>query len=82
MRSLRAARSLLVRHVHPLPGLNPQVEPILSGRADIVIGARPIDAIANFSASKKFFQRLGSWVVRCGHPLTRGEETVCTHDDD
>jgi glycosyltransferase involved in cell wall biosynthesis len=40
------------------------VEPIISGRADIVIGARPIETIAHFSPSKKFLQRLGSWVVR------------------
>lgn len=40
------------------------IEPILSGRADIVIGARPIETIAHFSPRKKFLQRLGSWVVR------------------
>lgn len=40
------------------------VEPILSGRADYVIGERPIKETAHFSASKKMLQRLGSWVVR------------------
>ncbi len=38
--------------------------PILAGRADLVIGARPIDTIAHFSPAKKFLQKLGSWVVR------------------
>lgn len=40
------------------------VAPILEGEADIVIGARPIDAIAHFSLLKKFLQKLGSWTVR------------------
>jgi glycosyltransferase involved in cell wall biosynthesis len=40
------------------------VVPIVEGRADIVVGARPIEAIAHFSSVKKLLQRLGSWVVR------------------
>jgi glycosyltransferase involved in cell wall biosynthesis len=44
-----------------LPAL---VEPILSGKADIVIGARPISEIRHFSTLKKVLQRLGSRVVR------------------
>jgi glycosyltransferase involved in cell wall biosynthesis len=40
------------------------IEPILSGSADIVIGARPINEIEHFSITKKLLQRLGSWVVR------------------
>ena len=38
--------------------------PILDGKADIVIGARPIAAIEHFSPIKKLLQKLGSWVVR------------------
>lgn len=38
--------------------------PILSSRADIVIGARPIDQTEHFSWIKKKLQRLGSWAVR------------------
>lgn len=38
--------------------------PIVAGRADIVIGARPIEAIEHFSPVKKLLQKLGSWVVR------------------
>lgn len=40
------------------------VAPILQGRADFVVGSRPIGAINHFSPLKKFMQRLGSWVVR------------------
>ncbi|RMF24072.1 MAG: glycosyltransferase family 2 protein, partial [Cyanobacteria bacterium J083] len=40
------------------------IEPILAGRAEIVIGARPIQDIKHFSPIKKFLQKLGSWVVR------------------
>jgi len=40
------------------------VQPILDGRADYVIGARPIEETAHFSFMKKRLQRLGSWVVR------------------
>lgn len=40
------------------------VQPILEGKADIVIGDRQIEAIRHFSLSKKFLQRFGSWVVR------------------
>jgi glycosyltransferase involved in cell wall biosynthesis len=40
------------------------VRPILEGRADLVIGARPIANIAHFSPIKKLLQRFGSWVVR------------------
>lgn len=38
--------------------------PIVAGKADIVIGARPIEAIEHFSPIKKMLQKLGSWVVR------------------
>ena len=40
------------------------IEPILDGRAEMVIGARPIADIEDFSALKKYLQRIGSWVVR------------------
>ena len=40
------------------------VKPILEGRADIVIGERPIDNIPHFSWIKKKMQHFGSWVVR------------------
>lgn len=40
------------------------VAPILERKADLVIGARPIDGIEHFSPVKKFLQRLGSRAVR------------------
>lgn len=40
------------------------VRPILEGKADIVIGERPIDQTEHFSPLKKKLQHLGSWVVR------------------
>ena len=40
------------------------VAPIVDGRADIVVGARPIETIEHFSLTKKLLQKLGSWVVR------------------
>ncbi len=40
------------------------VDPIVSGEAEIVIGARPISETAHFSRVKKQLQKLGSWVVR------------------
>ena len=40
------------------------VEPILEGRADMVVGDREVSNIEHFSPLKKILQRLGSWVVR------------------
>lgn len=40
------------------------VRPILDGKADIVIGERPIDQTDHFSWLKKKLQHFGSWVVR------------------
>ncbi len=40
------------------------VRPIIDGKADIVIGARPIDETEHFSPLKKKLQHFGSWVVR------------------
>lgn len=40
------------------------VRPIVEGRTDIVIGARPVDETEHWSPLKKKLQHLGSWVVR------------------
>jgi len=40
------------------------IEPILSGTAEMVIGARPIREADDFSKTKKLLQVVGSWVVR------------------
>lgn len=48
-------------NAHDIPILT---APILAGKADMVIGARPIDDTEHFSWIKKKLQRLGSWAVR------------------
>ncbi len=40
------------------------IQPILDGKADIVIGERPIDETEHFSPLKKRLQHAGSWMVR------------------
>ena len=66
--SLRAGADIIVNTdadnqycADDIPAL---IEPILRGRAQIVIGARPISEIEHFSPLKKALQRLGSRVVR------------------
>lgn len=46
------------------PDIPQLVEPILSGKADIVVGDRQTDKIEHFSFSKRKLQRIGSSVVR------------------
>jgi glycosyltransferase involved in cell wall biosynthesis len=48
---------------YPQARISDLVEPILRGRADIVIADRQTHRIAHFSPFKKFLQRLGSAVV-------------------
>lgn len=40
------------------------IRPIINGKADIVIGARPVEKIKHFSFIKKILQKLGSRVMR------------------
>jgi glycosyltransferase involved in cell wall biosynthesis len=40
------------------------VAPVLEGRADLVVGARPVGAIETFSPLKKLLQRMGSAATR------------------
>lgn len=40
------------------------IRPVIEGRADMVVGCRPIDQIEHFSPLKKALQKLGSGVVR------------------
>ena len=40
------------------------IAPVVDGRLDVVVGARPIDEIEHFSWAKKWLQRIGSRVVR------------------
>lgn len=39
------------------------IQPILEGRADIVVGDRGVGSVEYFSPLKRLLQRLGSWVV-------------------
>lgn len=48
---------------YPQDRIGDLVQPILEGKADIVIGDRQTATIAHFSPSKKLLQRFGSWVV-------------------
>jgi len=47
-------------HAGDIPRL---IEPILAGRADLVVGDRGVGSHAGFSPAKRWLQRLGSWVV-------------------
>jgi glycosyltransferase involved in cell wall biosynthesis len=40
------------------------VQPILEGKADLVVGDRQVDQVEHFSPAKKKLQKIGSWVVR------------------
>lgn len=46
------------------------IRPIIEGKAEFVIGARPIDSILHFSWLKRRLQALGSWVVRIASRTT------------
>lgn len=48
---------------YPQERIGDLVQPILEGRAEIVIGDRQTAKIAHFSGFKKLMQRFGSWVV-------------------
>ena len=39
------------------------IQPILDGRADLVIGDRGVGALRHFSSTKRLLQVIGSWVV-------------------
>jgi glycosyltransferase involved in cell wall biosynthesis len=47
-------------HAEDIPRL---IEPILSGRAEIVVGDRGVATQKSFSLTKRFLQRVGSWVI-------------------
>lgn len=48
---------------YPQGRIGDLVQPILDGKAEIVIGDRQTSKIAHFSGFKKLMQRFGSWVV-------------------
>jgi glycosyltransferase involved in cell wall biosynthesis len=51
------------------------VQPILEGRADMVIGDREVTGVEHFSGLKKLLQRVGSWVVRQASATTVPDTT-------
>jgi glycosyltransferase involved in cell wall biosynthesis len=51
------------------------VQPILEGKADLVVGDRRVKSIAHFSPLKKQLQALGSWVVRVSSGTTVPDAT-------
>jgi glycosyltransferase involved in cell wall biosynthesis len=51
------------------------VAPIVAGQADMVVGARPIEEIASFSAVKKWLQRAGTAVVNRLSGVVVGDAT-------
>ncbi|HEX8186403.1 MAG TPA: glycosyltransferase family 2 protein [Blastocatellia bacterium] len=66
--SLRAGADIIVNTdadnqycADDIPNL---IEPVLLGKAEIVVGARPISEIKHFSLTKKLLQKIGSQVVR------------------
>lgn len=46
------------------------VQPVLEGRADLVVGTRPVSEISSFSPVKKLLQKLGSWATRVASGTT------------
>jgi len=66
--SLRAGADIIVNtdadNQYAGSGIPRLVEPLLAGRADIVIGDRNIRDIRHMSWPKKWLQRIGSWAVR------------------
>jgi glycosyltransferase involved in cell wall biosynthesis len=49
---------------YPGDAIGQLIQPLLEGKADIVIGDRQTANIEHFSIGKKFLQKFGSWVVR------------------
>lgn len=51
-------------HQYPGSEIPRLTQPILEGRADIVVGDRQTQSIEHFSPAKRKLQAIGSWVVR------------------
>jgi len=66
--SLRRGADVIVNtdadNQYDAKGIASLTAPILAGKAQIVVGARPIDRIEHFSPIKRALQRFGSWTVR------------------
>ena len=66
--SLKLGADIIVNtdadHQYPGKEILRLIVPVLNGEADIVVGARKIEALKHFPWLKKRLQKLGSWVVR------------------
>ncbi|MCB1356149.1 MAG: glycosyltransferase family 2 protein [Maritimibacter sp.] len=66
--SLRAGADVIVNtdgdNQYRANGIPALTAPIVAGKAQIVVGARPIATVPHFSLVKRALQHLGSWVVR------------------
>jgi glycosyltransferase involved in cell wall biosynthesis len=51
------------------------VQPILNGKADIVVGDRGVMSVVDFSPMKRHLQRLGSWVVKLASGVNTPDAT-------
>ena len=51
------------------------VEPIVAGRADLVVGDRGVGSLAHFPWYKRLLQRLGSWVIGRASGLSTPDAT-------
>ncbi len=51
------------------------VEPILAGKADIVVGDRGVASHPSFSRRKRLLQRLGSWVIQVASGIETPDAT-------
>ena len=51
------------------------IEPLLAGRADLVVGDRQVDRLAHFSPIKRRLQVLGSWVIGRASDLNTPDAT-------
>ncbi|RME58871.1 MAG: glycosyltransferase family 2 protein, partial [Caldilineae bacterium] len=65
---LRAGADVIVNtdgdNQYPGRSIPALIEPILQGKADMVVGDRQTHAVPHFSLQKRWLQWLGSWVVR------------------
>jgi glycosyltransferase involved in cell wall biosynthesis len=66
--SLRAGADIIVNtdadNQYCAADIGALIQPVVENRAEIVIGARPIEQVEHWSPLKKFLQKMGSWVVR------------------
>jgi len=66
--SLRAGADIVVNtdadNQYRSEDISRLIEPILQGRAEVVIGDRGVTTLSTFSPFKRVLQRLGSWVVQ------------------